>query len=116
MSDKLSSKPSRRNFITNVAKGIAAVTIAPSMAEAAARNEILLKRKPYGANDNVQIALIGADGMGNADTSTCTTIPGVKLVAACDLYDGRLTDIKKKYGNDIFTTKAIRRNFIKKRY
>ncbi len=43
--------------------------------------------------------------MGNADTSTCTTIPGVKLVAACDLYDGRLNDIKKKYGNDIFTTK-----------
>jgi predicted dehydrogenase len=106
MSDKLSSKASRRNFISKMAKGVAAATIIPSFAAAEGRkNEFILKRKPYSANDNVQIALIGAGGMGNADTSTVVTIPGVKLIAACDLYDGRLNDIKKKYGNDIFTTK-----------
>ncbi len=43
--------------------------------------------------------------MGNADANTASEIPGVKLIAACDLYDGRLEDIKKKYGKDIFTTR-----------
>jgi len=107
MSDKL-SKPSRRNFISKMAKGVAAVTLAPSLASAASRQqEILLKRTPYSANDNIQLALIGAGGMGNADTSTAVTVPGIKLVAACDLYDGRLNDIQKKYGNDIFVTRRF---------
>src|ERR1700733_3672377 len=108
MGNKLSPTPSRRNFITKLAKGIAAVTIAPSVVSAATgKHEFILQRKPYSPNDNIQFALIGAGGMGNADTSTAVTIPGVKLVAACDLYDGRLNDIKKKYGNDIFTTKRF---------
>ena len=64
-----------------------------------------LKRESYGANDQIQIALIGAGGMGNADLSTALTVPGVKLVAACDLYDGRLAAINSKYGKDIFVTR-----------
>ena len=69
--------------------------------------EIQLLKRPetYTANDQVQIALIGAGGMGNADADTCITVPGVKIIAACDLYDGRLEAAKKKYGNDIFVTR-----------
>ncbi len=52
--------------------------------------------------------MIGAGGMGTADTNTAITVPGVKLVAACDLYDGRLADAKKKWGNDIYTTRDYR--------
>ncbi|MEO5594763.1 MAG: Gfo/Idh/MocA family oxidoreductase [Chitinophagaceae bacterium] len=107
MSDKLSPKPSRRNFISTVTKGIAAVAVAPALAAASPGRQFILRRAPYSPNDNIQIALIGAGGMGNADTSTAVTVPGIKLVAACDLYDGRLNDIKKKYGNDIFVTKRF---------
>ena len=60
------------------------------------------------ANDQVQVALIGAGNMGVADASTCITVPGVKLVAVCDLYDGRLAASKQRWGNDIFTTRDYR--------
>ena len=68
----------------------------------------LLKRESYGPNDQIQIALIGAGGMGNADLSTAVTIPGIKLVAACDLYDGRLAAINSKYGKNIFVTRDFK--------
>ncbi len=49
------------------------------------------------ANDNIQIALIGAGGMGQGDAELAVRVPGVKLVAACDLYDGRLAHMKEVY-------------------
>jgi predicted dehydrogenase len=98
---------SRRAFLEKLSKGVAASTLLPGIVNAAEkhRHVLWLKREHYSANDQVQIALIGAGGMGNADAETATSIPGVKLVAACDLYDGRLADAKKKYGSDIFVTK-----------
>ncbi len=57
------------------------------------------------SNDNVQIALIGSGGMGQGDTELATSIPGVKLVAACDCYDGRLQHMKEIYGKDTFTSR-----------
>jgi predicted dehydrogenase len=110
MSKSSTTGNSRRNFIQKVGKSVAAATIIPSFANAAEEQQHIewMKREHFSANDNVQIALIGAGGMGNADAETCTSIPGVKLVAACDLYDGRLADAKKKYGNDIFVTKDFR--------
>src|SRR4051812_27824478 len=59
-------------------------------------------------NDNIQIALIGAGGMGQGDTKYAVNIPGVKLVAAADIYDGRLARIKEVYGDDVFTTRDYR--------
>jgi predicted dehydrogenase len=59
-------------------------------------------------NDTIQIALIGAGGMGQGDTKLATSIPGVKLVAACDCYDGRLQHMKELYGNDTVTTRDYR--------
>jgi predicted dehydrogenase len=60
------------------------------------------------ANDKVQIALIGAGGMGQGDAGFATSLDGVKLVAACDLYTGRLQRCKEKWGADIFTTRDYR--------
>jgi hypothetical protein len=37
---------------------------------------------PYAANDQIQVALIGAGGMGQGDTRTAVQVPGVKVVAA----------------------------------
>lgn len=57
------------------------------------------------ANDNLQIALIGAGGQGQFDTRTAAGVPGVKVVAAADCYDGRLTHAKELWGADIQTTR-----------
>ncbi len=59
-------------------------------------------------NDNIQIALIGAGGMGQGDAGMATSLAGVKLIAACDLYDGRLERSKERWGSDIFTTRDYR--------
>ena len=59
-------------------------------------------------NDKLRIAGIGMGIMGNVDIDTALKVPGIELVAACDLYSGRLEMVKEKYGKDIFTTKDYR--------
>ncbi|MDZ4798318.1 MAG: Gfo/Idh/MocA family oxidoreductase [Bryobacteraceae bacterium] len=59
-------------------------------------------------NSNIQIALIGAGGMGQGDARMATSLPGVKLVAACDIYDSRLRRAKELWGKDTFTTRDHR--------
>jgi predicted dehydrogenase len=61
--------------------------------------------KPVAANDHIQIALIGAGGQGQGDTRVTLRVPGVKLVAVADCYNGRLEHSKELWGNDIFTTR-----------
>ena len=60
---------------------------------------------PVAANDHIQIALIGAGGQGQGDTKVAAQVPGVKVVAVADCYDGRLAHSKEIWGNDIFTTR-----------
>ena len=57
------------------------------------------------ANDQVQLALIGAGIQGQGDTRFALQVPGVKLVAVADCYDGRLTHAKELWGQDVFTTR-----------
>ncbi len=61
--------------------------------------------KPVAANDHIQIALIGAGGQGQGDTKVAVQVPGVKMVAAADCYDGRLTHCRELWGDDVFTTR-----------
>ncbi|HEX4019914.1 MAG TPA: Gfo/Idh/MocA family oxidoreductase [Acidobacteriaceae bacterium] len=61
--------------------------------------------RPISANDHIQIALIGAGGQGQFDTSVALQIPGIKLVAVSDCYDGRLAHTKELWGDDLFTTR-----------
>jgi predicted dehydrogenase len=63
---------------------------------------------PVAANDHIQIALIGAGGQGQGDTQTAIQVPGVKVVAAADCYDGRLARCKELWGDDLFTTRDYR--------
>lgn len=117
MSDQINEN-SRRSFITNVTKGIVGASIIPSIITARDRkknqDELIRSNQVYSANYQIQIALIGAGGMGTADTNTAVTIPGIKLVAVCDLYNGRLEEAKKHWGNDIATTRDYREILEKK--
>ena len=62
-------------------------------------------QKPVAANDHIQIALIGAGGQGQYDTGVAVRVPGVKLVAVADCYDGRLAHAKEVWGSDVQTTR-----------
>ena len=109
----MAKQSSRRSFIQKITTGVVGATMVPEVLRAAGNSpaekiESLKRLNQFSANDQIQIALIGAGGMGQADANTAITVPGVKLVAACDLYDGRLADAKKFYGNDIFTTRDYR--------
>lgn len=53
----------------------------------------------------VTVALIGAGGMGVVDMPTALSIPGVRIGGVCDLYDGRLREARKTWGEDLFVTK-----------
>ncbi len=61
--------------------------------------------RPVAANDHIQLALIGAGIQGQNDTRFAVQVPGVKLVAVADCYDGRLAHCKEIWGNDLFTTR-----------
>jgi len=108
---KEKQESSRRSFIKKLTTTTAAVAVGNSLfaLQSTVKPFAILKR-PLGFenNDQINIALIGAGGMGNSDTDTALKIPGVKLVAVCDLYDGRLKDAKTKYGADIFTTRVYK--------
>lgn len=98
----------RRDFIQKFAGAAIAFTGAPAVLSA--KEQPLYRSNPdkYSSNDQVQIALIGAGGMGVADAMTALQVPGVKIVAACDLYDGRLNEAKRRWGNDLMVTKDYR--------
>ena len=50
----------------------------------------------------VRIALIGKGSMGTSDVRTALSVGGVKLVAVCDLFDRRVNEAKKMWGDRIF--------------
>ena len=104
------NQQSRRKFIGKVSTLMAGAGLLPTASSAAEgqQEERMMRKTYFSPNDQLQIALIGAGGMGNGDADTASSLPGVKLVAACDLYDGRLEAAKNKFGKDIFTTRDYR--------
>jgi predicted dehydrogenase len=64
--------------------------------------------KTISPNDRIRVALIGAGGMGTQDAISSLAQPGVELAAVSDIYDGRLTRAKERWGNDLFTTRDYR--------
>lgn len=101
---------SRRHFLGRLAAGALAAGATPHLLSAAERRhvETLTARRHRSANDQIQLAVIGAGGMGMADVDTALQVPGVRLVAAADCYDGRLEAARAKHGADLFTTRDYR--------
>ena len=94
----------RRTFLHSAAKttlAMAATRVHPLFAQTPAS-------APRSPNDMIQLALIGAGWQGQGDTLTALQVPGVKLVAVADCYDGRLAHAKELWGADLFTTRDYR--------
>ena len=87
----------RRHFLAAAAAGMAA----PLMAQETGAG----RKSP---NGDVHVALIGAGGQGMGDASASRRVPGVKLVAVADIYQGRLTRSKELWGKDLFVTRDYR--------
>ncbi len=62
----------------------------------------------FTSNDRINLALIGTGIQGIFDTQAALTVDGIQLVAACDLYTGRLERAKELWGEDLFTTRDYR--------
>jgi predicted dehydrogenase len=92
----------RRSFLRAAGAASATTMLGAKIHALAAMQE---PTRPIAANDHIQIALIGAGGQGQGDTKTAVQVPGVKLVAVADCYNGRLDHSKELWGDDIFTTR-----------
>jgi predicted dehydrogenase len=106
----MKSQTSRRKFIKNLG-GTAVLLSAGSLSGFSRQimeEHIIAYDRKFSANDTIRIAGIGMGIMGNVDIDTALKVPGVELVAACDLYTGRLARVKEKYGKDVFTTQDYR--------
>jgi predicted dehydrogenase len=102
---------SRRKFLQQLGRTtfmLSAASLSSFAARDAYEEKILRSEKKVSANDKIRIAGIGMGIMGFNDVNTALKVPGVELVAVCDLYKGRLERAKELYGKDIFTTNDYR--------
>jgi predicted dehydrogenase len=100
----------RRKFLKHLGTSVLLTSASLSSFAAKEENElrILRAQKRVGPNDKIRIATIGMGIMGFNDTKAALSVPGVELVACCDLYKGRLDRVKEVYGPNIFTTADYR--------
>jgi predicted dehydrogenase len=95
----------RRSFLSSVAAA-SAVTAVASTAFAEEVHELkttVVPPKPAGPNDRIRIATIGMGIIGFEDTETALKVPGVELVAAADLYEGRRIRAREVFGDSVQT-------------
>jgi predicted dehydrogenase len=100
----------RRKFLKHL--GTSVLLTSASLTSLAAKEEheqrTLQAEKRITPNDKIRIATIGMGIMGFNDTRAALSVPGVEMVAACDLYKGRLDRAKEVYGASLFTTMDYR--------
>ncbi|HSO75236.1 MAG TPA: Gfo/Idh/MocA family oxidoreductase [Blastocatellia bacterium] len=101
------SKTSRRDFIKLSATGAIATSVSTRVP---ASEHTLDRAQPIqvSANDRICLATIGVGGQGSADTNTALKVPGVEMVAAADVYDGRLIRAREVWGKHLFTSRDYR--------
>ena len=103
----------RRNFIQKFGLAAMGISFFSSKKGVAKAQELSWtfpgrNQKTYSPNDHIQLATIGLGIQGHYDTRAALKNAGVKLVAGCDLYEGRLQGGKEIFGEDLFVTKDYR--------
>ncbi|APQ17731.1 Gfo/Idh/MocA family protein [Maribacter hydrothermalis] len=108
----MKEKNSRRLFLKRTSLTTAALSTAPFLLASPKNEQLVLTRNynklEFSVNDQINIALIGTGIQGIYDTQAALKVDGVKIVAACDLYTGRLARAKELWGKDIFVTRDYR--------
>jgi len=103
---------SRRSFLKKAALSSAAISTGPIIHAANYEQKLVLSKNyellNFSANNQINFGLIGSGIQGIYDTTSALKVDGVKLVAVCDLYLGRLDRAKELWGDDLFTTRDYR--------
>lgn len=106
-----SDNTSRRNFLKKATAATSAAIITSKTRTEAKPIDITPEPEPLpqvSPNDRIRLGLIGAGGQGTGDTAAALRVPGVELVAVADIYDGRHTAAKERFGNHLVTTRDHR--------
>src|SRR6476660_9458320 len=100
----LKQNSSRRKFLQQIGSNgilLAAGPLSGLAEKQKAEERVIRYDKKISSNYKVNLAVIGFGIQGHMDVATALKVPGVQLVAACDLYTGRLENAKEVYGKDI---------------
>ncbi|MFH6602527.1 Gfo/Idh/MocA family protein [Maribacter algicola] len=104
---------SRRSFLKKATIGTTVLGASPMVFASSLKQTLPLSRtyEPalFSPNDQINLGLIGVGIQGIYDTKSALQVAGVKLVAASDLYTGRLDRAKELWGADIFVTRDYRK-------
>lgn len=104
---------SRRSFLKKATLGSAAMTSAPFVLASSFEEKVILSRayshNQFSYNDQINLALIGSGIQGIYDTQAALGVDGIKLVAVCDLYQGRLDRAKELWGDHLMITRDYRK-------
>lgn len=101
---------SRRDFLRQTGISLAGLTLGPVL-WTRPTHTIQLQPKPLREvppSDTIGLGAIGMGIMGFGNARTALQVPGVRLVAVADCYDGRLVRAKEVFGADVFTTRDYR--------
>lgn len=109
MNKNTRSDLSRKSFLKKIGAASATMAGIPVLGSSPHRHQQILSSQRFekssiGANDKINIAIIGAGLMGQGNVSTALNHSGIELVAACDLYDSRLQRCRELFGEHVFTT------------
>src|SRR5262249_26114487 len=90
-----SSGPTRRSFLhASAAAGLGALAVPPA--------------NVLGANETLNIGLIGTGGRCRHPMKSLAILPNVRMAAVCDVYDAHLDEAKKLADPRAFATKQYR--------
>jgi predicted dehydrogenase len=97
----MSNTRSRREFLQIVA---GAASAAPTVLRAQRAGT----PRSVAPSDRIRVAICGVGIRGQQDVRSALRAPGVELIAAADVYDGRLTLARELWGAHVFTTRDYR--------
>jgi len=105
----MATQKNRRDFFRKIAIG--GIVIAGS-SKGFSTSEVLKTdrhnglKSQYSANDQIRLGIIGCGIQGFSNAHAAVQVPGIEVVAVCDLYTGRLARMKEVYGDHIKTTQS----------